>query len=470
MTKMQYDYEIGIGVTEHNRPDTFKEFLKNIKKFMPKGAKFVIVDDASSVPVKNADYRFEQNVGIARAKNKCLELLQDCEHIFLFDSDCWPLVDDWYVPYVESREPHLMYIFKDLVNAKLNDSRELYRDSKIVAYSHPRGCMLYMHNSVLKKAGGMDTNYKRWGYEHVDYSNRIYNVGMTQFRYQDVPDSNKLIYSLDEQMLVDSTVSVQERQPYLAEMRQYFEKSFNSTNFAPFVEPIKEKQGTEDIVITVYFTGVADPQRGQWEANLSDCNALITSVASKGQKLVILHDNPEWEGMNIKTPGVELVMVETSLNPYFQRWVSIWSYLRDHPEIRNVFCVDATDVEMLRNPFPEMEQGKLYVGSETVQTWNNWMVLNHRVPFIQNFLRQAARLALLNPGVIGGSRNDVMELLRTMNKIYFDEKFNVGQFDMGLFNYVVRTFFVGKFETGPKVHTKFKMFEKFNQVAWWKHK
>jgi hypothetical protein len=63
-----------------------------------------------------------------------------------------------------------------------------------------------------------------------------------------------------------------------------------------------------------------------------------------------------------------------------------------------------------------------------------------------------------------------MDLMRKINKMYFDLKFEVGRFDMGLFNYVMRTYFTGRFETGAKVHTKFKGYEKFNTVAWWKHK
>lgn len=466
--KDKFAYKIGIGVTEHNRPDVFKQFMANIKKYMPKDAKLVIVDDASTVPVSPVTYRFENNVGIARAKNKCLELLQDCEHIFLFDSDCWPQSEDWWKPYVEGKEPHYCYIFKDFVNRALNDCLLLYADSDVLAYSHARGCMLYIENRVLDVVGGMDSNYKRWGYEHVDYSNRIYNAGLTQFRYMDVPGSAELIYSADEHEQVNSTVSLAERQPYLQEMKAYFEKSYESKNFCPFIENTPQKHGSEDIVLTVYFTGVPDPQRGQWESNLDDLSALIHST--KDQKLVILHDVPAWDTGIEPYGSVELVKVETSLNPYFQRWVSIWQYLREHPEVNRVWCVDATDVEMLRNPFNEMEQGKLYVGSETIQTWNNWMVVNHRVAFLQTFLRQYSRASLLNPGVIGGSREDVMDLMRTMNKIYFDNKFEVGKFDMGLFNYVVRTYFSGKFETGGKVHTKFKEYEKFNQVAWWKHK
>lgn len=463
------EYTIGIGVTEHNRPETYAEFMKNIKKFMPPNAKLVVVDDASAVPTKDATFRFEQNVGIARAKNKCLELLRDCDHIFLFDSDCWPKTKDWWKPYVEGREPHYCYIFKDFVRPRLNDCVELYRESDIVAYSHARGCMLYLDQSVLHKVGGMDTNYKRWGYEHVDYSNRIYNVGLTRFRYQDVPNSYDLIYSLDEQELVDSTVSLAERRPYLQEMKPYFIESYKSTHFCPFIEPKGENNGNEATVITSYFTTEVDTQRNrQWVANLDDIQDLINSTVKAGVDLVILHDC--FDPSTPVPPNVKLVKVEAPLNPYFQRWVSQWEYLREHPEIGKVFMVDATDVEVLKDPFPHVQRDQIYVGSELTQTWNNWMVVNFPQPWIRQVCRQYARYPLLNCGIVGGSRTDVMALLRQMNTKYFDEQGNVGPFEMGLFNYCVRTYWQGKIVTGNQVHTKFKGYELNNTFAWFKHK
>src|SRR5690606_10124331 len=81
---------IGVGITTHNRPEIFAKTLAEMRKHLPPGAKLVVVDDASKEPVAEADYRFEENAGIARAKNKCLELLDGCEHIFLFDDDCYP--------------------------------------------------------------------------------------------------------------------------------------------------------------------------------------------------------------------------------------------------------------------------------------------------------------------------------------------------------------------------------------------
>lgn len=467
MPKKDKPYLIGIGVTEHNRPDVFAEFLTNIKKHMPKNAKLVIVDDASETPVKEATYRFKQNVGVARAKNKCLELLEDCEHIFLFDSDCWPKAKDWWKPYIEGEEPHYSYIFQHFVKQKLGDCEVLYENSKFVAYTHPRGCMLYFDSICMDAVGGMDTNYRRWGYEHVDISNRIYNVGLTAFRYMDVHDSDKLIHSQDEHQAVDSTVSMEERKPYLQEMRSHFLQSFTSTAYCGYKEwqpnlPV----GTKDIVLGCYFTGKLDTQRNVvWQPNLEDVRVLAESM--KGQELVILHDSFDDDVyINDET---KFVRVETSINPYFQRWFSEWEYLREHPEVRKVFHVDTTDVELLRNPFSDMEDGKLYVGSEGVRLHNNWILRHHPIPFLQTFFRQYASMRLLNCGIVGGDRKDVMDFMRKMNQVYHDEHGKVGKFEMGLFNYVCRLYFQKKIVTGEKVHTAFKAY-KDNGVAWWRHK
>lgn len=180
---------IGIGITTHNRYTTFKKCFDLVVKYS-KDCKIVIVDDASTVPVKEATFRFEKNVGIARAKNKCFELLDDCEHIFLLDDDVEILKPKWYMPYIQSGEKHLMYIFQDFTSGpRLNDTAKLYEDEKIVAYSHARGCVLYYHHDCLDVCGGMDPVFGKWGWEHPELSDRIYTAGLTSFPYMDAVGS-----------------------------------------------------------------------------------------------------------------------------------------------------------------------------------------------------------------------------------------------------------------------------------------
>ena len=86
---------IGIGITTYNRERILKSTIENIKKFTKSKYKLVIVDDGSVTSVKDATYRFNTNQGSPVSKNKCIELLEGCEHIFLFDDDTYPIKEGW---------------------------------------------------------------------------------------------------------------------------------------------------------------------------------------------------------------------------------------------------------------------------------------------------------------------------------------------------------------------------------------
>lgn len=139
------------------------------------------------------------NAGVARSKNKCIKALYEagCEHFFLADDDVHPLVEDWWQPYVKSKEPHLMYQFK-LPNKSSSDMQELYRDDEIVAYTHTRGAFIYFTREVVDIIGGFDAQYELYGFEHPDFTNRIHNAGLTTHRAMDVVGSDKLLYCYDQ--------------------------------------------------------------------------------------------------------------------------------------------------------------------------------------------------------------------------------------------------------------------------------
>lgn len=467
--------KIGIGLTTHNRPNTFSKALQNIVRYAPLGSKIVVVDDASVVPASQVSsfeciiyFRFEQNVGIAHAKNKCFELLDDCDHIILFDDDTWPIADNWWKPYVESKEPHLMYIFQDFIKPRLHDTTIVYQDSNIIASSHPRGCMLYYSKECLRKVGGMDQVFGKWGYEHGDLSNRIFNSGITSFRYMDVPNSGELFYSSDEHETVGSTVTGLAR---IQQIRANKDLAASRKYSAQYV-PYKEKR---DIVITTFFTKVKDPQRNV-HYNPDDIYPLTLPLRMSLVNqcdLVILNDCGKdhvdsWEGTNIRNHWVN---VETSINPYFQRWVSIMQYLRDNREsIGKVFCVDATDVEMLKNPFRHMDNAFIYCGNEPEKTQCTWLVRHHQHPAIQKFIQQNKDKELLNAGLLGGSVERVMDFCRKIIDTYSDmvlSKEGPGMTDMGIFNYLMRQ--EEYVCCGEMVHTKFKANER-NNISFWKHK
>ena len=446
------DYSIGIGITTHNRNRLVASTVARLLEVTP-NAKVVVVDDASSERVKLEGvevYRFRTNVGIARAKNKCLELLSDCDHIFLFDDDTYPLVEGWTEPYINSPEHHLMYLFKTWSDGSNVDGDQIvYQDEHIEAHSNARGCMLYVDRLVLDTVGGMDTGYGKAMHEHLEWTNRIHNAGLTTFKNMDVPGSSRLIYSMDEHREVASSIARADRVANLKRNTERYERSLTSTTFMPY---------GKDVVIACYFANVMDVQRGKaWQPDQKAIAKLKASVELHGYEFVLIHNCFDLPNK-----------VSISTTPYFERWLKEWQYLRDRRDIGNVFVVDATDVDMINNPFPHIEPGKLYIGDEPEHTLANpWMTRMHQEPNVNSWLRENSTLPLLNCGVVGGERRLVMAVCRDMYQYHFE--YPQDQTEMGIFNRLMHTKYADVIEYGRRVTTLFKKYERRSN-AWFRHK
>lgn len=466
---------IGIAITAHNRPDVLKRAIEQHQKHLPAGALVVVVDDGSKpAAVVSGDVqllRHETSLGIVASKNASLSALIDagCEHLFLWDDDAWPIADSWHLPYIESPEPHLAYQFLDLAGQnKLNDLSVLYRDDQHVAYTGQRGVMLYYHRSAIEKVGGFDPVYGRGMYEHSDLALRIHNAGLTTWAYADVVGSEKLIHSLDEHEAVERSVPRPDRQA-LVERNVKIHNERRDAGFTGYVEYRQQR----DVVITTLLTSQPDPQRG---IRLKPEQALIAKwVASvKGGKAVILADEFEYSPpgqLTVRVPAVDM-------NVYFRRWLHIWQYLRDNPQYRFVWCTDGTDVEMLREPWSEMEPGKIYVGSEPKTYADTWAKQNHPERIYQEFIEAHRNDVMLNAGLLGGTRADVMAFAHGIIRLYYriesyrfwkKEQAGAAVGDMIAFGIVAKSF-GDRIVTGPRIHTVFKTDGIGKECAWFKHK
>lgn len=455
---------IGVGICTRNRRDMALETIEQWRKHLPSGARLVIVDDASDKPFPNASYRFEKNVGVATAKNKCLELLEDCEHIFLADDDLRPLTDDWWKPYVTSREPHLMWIFDKPRGATKRQVEVLFKDEEIIAYHATRGCMLYAERRVLDVVGGMDPQFGKWGWEHQSWSDRIHSAGLTTARYMDVPNSGNLFESLDQTGDVKSTASEDDKRFSEGPGLELRMRSRHSDKYV-------EYRQLDNAVLTCLMTTQKDPQRG---TTMQSTPQMLEKLrASLGNnRFVVIHTG------ELTVKGAEMVAVEQSINVYFERWLHYFRWLRDHPEIQRVWCVDGTDVQMIRDPFDEMEPGHLYMGWEPKTLRDEWMLAQHPDKTLQEFMKANPNLPLVNMGVVGGDRGTVMAFAQKVIKFFFDDEIDwiygwetgrVGVGDMAAGNWVAYNEFADKLDSGPHVTNVFKS-EQVSPTAWWKHR
>lgn len=481
MAKVKTPY-IGIGITTHNRYEIFKHTLEIITKFAPAKAKIVVVDDASDMPVKEATFRFEKNVGIAPAKNKCLELLEDCEHIFLFDDDIYPKCKDWWVPYVNSPEKHLCYSLQFNKAAQLEalETNIFYNDGIHKAFSYPNGAMLYFDRECLEKVGGFDWRFYKWGGEHENISDRIFHAGLTSFRYMDIVGSNKLIHAMDEFEEDLKTTTKAFRTECCERNSKHYIANQGKTYFVDYREKKSLQAPDEGVVITTYFNGAEDPQRKKkWEADANALKPLIDSIAEKGKgkiTLVVITDCID----KIDHPNVIIEKVEKSnFNPYYLRWVKIRKWLLQHPEVERAWHVDATDVELINNPFPQMEIGTLYTGDENNILADQWLLNATPSDWLKSYFLTNPLEVLLNCGLIGGDRETLIELFteiikeleNNIRQVAYHGGSPIGAMDMGIFNYIVRTKFKAILKHGRLVNTLFKAYQSTDgALSWWKHK
>lgn len=198
---------IGIGITHFGNDPLRDTAIEQIFKFAPKGSKIHLVKDVE---------------GISKAKNLCLKELDKCEHIFLFDSDTYPKVKDWERIYTETGHKHMSYTFSRKV---------LLIEGNIISYEKPSGCMLYINRDCLDKVGGFDEQYKGYAGEHQDFSNRVYNSGLTKYRYMDLVFSRQFIHSMDEHKEIQSSTPVYVRSVNIPHNMRRLKEQWNSTEF-----------------------------------------------------------------------------------------------------------------------------------------------------------------------------------------------------------------------------------------------
>jgi GT2 family glycosyltransferase len=452
---------VAVAITTHNRHDVLARTLKQIEMVTPETIPVFIVDDASDPPAatmtpemdKHNWVRFNDNVGIPRAKNKCIELCMQttANHFFLLDDDCYPMVENWWVPYVSGEEQHYSYIFTHWENGRsVGDCSEIYKDSRMRAFNHSRGCAMYVTRDVIERVGGFDPAFGLGMEEHLEYSRRINNAGLSTFAFQDVVGSERIWYSIDRNQAGIPSIPQATRAELLKRNRPLAEARRESCAYI-------EYRDMPNVVVTQLLTSEFDPQRGvKLQPSLDLIHDWEQSITGGDRVVLVDEVIPEVELEHSGT--LALVRTEKGwLNPYFQRWLVTLRYLREHLS-HWVWLTDATDVEMLREPWGEMTPGVLYVGYESEPISIPWLARHH--PFYSDWIASNRGLKMLNCGVVGGDHATVLEFLQDMVR-EFARAYGHIDYEMGSFNYLLyQPKWIDRVCTGPMVVTLFRADER----------
>jgi hypothetical protein len=214
-----------------------------------------------------------------------------------------------------------------------------------------------------------------------------------------------------------------------------------------------------DYIFTTYFTSGNDPQRsGSWPSN--DFNIIkdfYNSVVQHELNCVILHDHCSTEFIEqYSTDKVTFIKVDkVLLNMVDYRWKLYHNLLEEMTEIKNVYCLDISDVVILRDPFTSMQKEIIYIGDEECTNKENWWML-HRYEMLGLNPIEYIDKKVLNCGIMGGNRTMMLEATKTIALIL--EKGNVTNTttDMAAANHVVYTNYTNKFVSGLPLNTKYR--------------
>ncbi len=202
--------KIGIGVTTTpNREHLLEEWLINFRNNTKEPYHLHVHNDIN--------YR-----GVAYSKNENLKALKDCDYIFLFDDDCYPINDEWVNFFTSSNEYHTLF---------LNDSHGLiYWKGSTAYYRDCGGVFMMLTKEVVAKVGAFG-DYGHYGFEHAGYSQRIYKAGFTKAPYQMLRSTDKYLKALDYCGQILSSVSDEVKQKEIDKNRIKFVEEVNSKNY-----------------------------------------------------------------------------------------------------------------------------------------------------------------------------------------------------------------------------------------------
>lgn len=209
---------IGVGITTRNRSYVLDVGLLHLAKYSKHIDTVVIVDDSSDdnhrevaataalnsgLPV---NYRYStKRLGVSNAKNACLYPLQEFDHVFMFDDDCWPSSEGWEEYWISCNDAngiqHSMWLvdFPGLnhVITKVGTLGE--GASEMSSFSNCLGVALYFSKDCIKALGGYRGDVPNvYGYEHAHMSMRAHNAGFTAgHKYLTPSNLHEYIYSID---------------------------------------------------------------------------------------------------------------------------------------------------------------------------------------------------------------------------------------------------------------------------------
>jgi hypothetical protein len=223
-------------------------------------------------------------------------------------------------------------------------------------------------------------------------------------------------------------------------------------------------------VLAIMLTSKPDPQRGE-KISTDYANYLRpwwTTVNRVGLKGVVLHDGlPEDFVASATTEHVKFERMEPGHWPILHDRHRLFRDYLAKSDDEYVFITDISDVAFKRDPFTliraDRGEHRLFIGSEQ-KSIGKCRCLSKEVTNQFGCLLHAER-QVVNPGIMGGLKQEVISLLDRIIDCIAEQKRLLNS-DMSIVNKVVHdTYSWNEIFTGFPLHSRFKKWEYNTRAA-----
>lgn len=195
---------------------------------------YLLPDDCKFVVVTDHDRR-----GVAWARNQCLQQLDECEHIFLFDDDCWPVMRGWAEYWAEQ-----CFVFGMTYSAMPESFKSgldftfdgIGLDTEMARWHGGIGAATYQHRSVLDLIGGYNEKLIGYGFEDAGRLAR-YNKATDEPQTANFAPIRLLAYIHSADVYAENpepSYTVEEKEAHIAANREEYLRELDGPVFIPY--------------------------------------------------------------------------------------------------------------------------------------------------------------------------------------------------------------------------------------------
>lgn len=211
---------IGIGIMSYERVDTLRRLVDSIIKHTDLRKTTVFISDDGSQNKELLKYLDElaatnnfvvlknpKRIGIAGNSNRLIRCLTRFKHGMILNDDVEILKNDWEYYYVDAMRQtgfhHFLFRQAGVYGASVGDPVSCNGINLRKVDDKPHGAVMAFTREMLVKCGYFDERYGLYGMEHVDWSQKVWEMGLQERGFFDVEGSNQFFRIHGEKSAVE---------------------------------------------------------------------------------------------------------------------------------------------------------------------------------------------------------------------------------------------------------------------------